>query len=79
MIAAAHRRVALLQKPLVADGLRLRVLDGDVAALAKAMADLSVAAHELRGQVASIDVNPLAVLPAGKGVRVVDAVVQRGN
>src|SRR5215212_5679778 len=34
MIAPAHRRVAFRQQPLVAYGLRLGVLDGDVTALA---------------------------------------------
>lgn len=51
---------------------------GDVRALARAVADLSQVAHELRGRLASIDINPLAVLREGKGVRMVDAVVMAG-
>jgi hypothetical protein len=49
----------------------------DVRALAAAMAALSRAAHELSGRIGAIDLNPVAVLPAGQGVRVLDALVER--
>lgn len=48
----------------------------DVRALAAAMAALSRAAHELSGRIRAIDLNPIAVLPEGRGVRVLDALVE---
>lgn len=49
----------------------------DVRALASAMAALSRAAHELSGRFRAIDLNPVAVLPEGRGVRVLDALLER--
>jgi acetyltransferase len=50
----------------------------DLAALADAISRFSWLATELGGEIEEIDVNPLAVLPSGQGVRVLDAlVVQR--
>ncbi len=48
---------------------------GDEAALARALTALSrfIAAHA--GEIAEIDLNPVVVLPKGKGLRVVDALV----
>jgi acyl-CoA synthetase (NDP forming) len=58
------------------DGARGRP-KADVRALAAAMAALSRAAHELSGHVRAIDMNPVAVLPTGHGLRVLDALVER--
>jgi acyl-CoA synthetase (NDP forming) len=48
----------------------------DVDALALAVSNLSLLAASHAGQIASIEVNPLKVLPAGNGVVALDAVVQ---
>ena len=48
----------------------------DVDALALAISNLSLLAASHAGQIASIEVNPLKVLTAGKGVVALDAVVQ---
>jgi acyl-CoA synthetase (NDP forming) len=58
------------------DGARGRP-KADLRALAAAMAALSRAAHELSGRFRAIDLNPVAVLPEGQGVRVLDALVER--
>ena len=47
----------------------------DVEALAAAIERLSWLAHDLGDRIVELDVNPLAVLPRGEGVRVVDALV----
>ncbi|MGC5198726.1 acetate--CoA ligase family protein, partial [Aphanothece microscopica] len=49
----------------------------DVAALADAIARFSWLAADLADEIEEIDVNPLAVLPDGQGVRVLDALVLR--
>ena len=60
MVALADRRIALLQQPLVADGLRLGVLDRDMPALPLVAVELrrvgfaAQDAHELVGKVESI-------------------------
>jgi hypothetical protein len=43
----------------------------------RALAGLSRAAHDLSGRVRAIDLNPVAVLPEGHGVRVLDAQLER--
>ena len=60
-----------------------KVLDGargrpkaDVTALADAILRLSALALDLRGEVAELDVNPLFVLPDGKGVKAGDALIK---
>ena len=60
-----------------------KVLDGargrpkaDVEALADAVLRLSALAIDLRGEVAELDVNPLFVLPAGRGVKAGDALIK---
>lgn len=60
-----------------------KLLDGyrggpryDVDALAKAISDLSVLAATHPDQIATIEVNPLIVRPAGQGVVALDAVVE---
>jgi acetyltransferase len=47
----------------------------DVAALAELIAQLSLLAARLRGDVAEIEVNPVLVHPEGRGVTIVDALV----
>jgi acetyltransferase len=49
----------------------------DIPALTDAIARFSWLAADLGGELAEVDVNPLAVLPAGQGVRVLDALVVR--
>ncbi|NDG50391.1 MAG: hypothetical protein EBY30_15475 [Rhodospirillales bacterium] len=49
----------------------------DIAALADAMVRLSWLAHDHGAARLEIDVNPLVVLPAGQGVRVLDSLVLR--
>ncbi len=48
---------------------------GDVEALADAVMRLSRLASELEDEVCEVDINPALVLPAGKGVIAVDALV----
>lgn len=45
----------------------------DVDALATTLASISQMAVQLEGQLAELDINPLMVLPAGRGVKAVDA------
>ena len=47
----------------------------DVGALAGALSLISAYADRFRGELDSIDINPLIVLPEGKGVVAVDALV----
>jgi acetyltransferase len=51
-------------------------LAADVEALAEALVRLSQLALDLGDLVAAVDINPLMVLPAGQGVRAVDALVE---
>jgi hypothetical protein len=43
----------------------------------RALAGLSRAAHDLSGRIRAIDLNPVAVLPEGHGVRALDALLER--
>ena len=45
----------------------------DVAALADVLVNVSRMAAQLEGTLAELDINPLMVLPAGQGVKAVDA------
>jgi acetyltransferase len=47
----------------------------DIEALTQALVHISHLAVQLDGQVAELDINPLLVLPAGRGVKAVDALV----
>src|SRR3546814_10810721 len=52
--------------------------DADVAAAARAIATLSALAAANADTVETIEINPLRVLPAGKGVLALDAVLETG-
>jgi hypothetical protein len=47
----------------------------DLEALEDTLARASYLAIHLEGQLAELDINPLMVLPAGQGVKAVDALV----
>ena len=47
----------------------------DVEALADAIVRVSHLAFELRNEIAAVDVNPLMVLPMGRGVLAADALI----
>ena len=48
---------------------------GDVEALADTLVRVSHLAMHFEGRLAELDINPLMVLPAGQGVKAVDALV----
>ena len=48
---------------------------GDVQALARAMVGLGLLARDLSDVVAEADINPLMVLPAGRGVVALDGLI----
>jgi acetyltransferase len=48
---------------------------GDIDALADTLVSVSQLAVHLQGEVSELDINPLMVLPAGRGVKAVDALV----
>lgn len=48
---------------------------GDIEALTRALVQLSHMAVHLDGTLAELDINPLMVLPEGKGVKAVDGLV----
>lgn len=72
--AEAHRALRELKAYRILTGFRGRPL-GDVKALADAMARLSRLACELEQEIKEVDVNPVLVLPAGRGVIAVDGLV----
>jgi acetyltransferase len=51
----------------------------DIDALCAAISNLSWLAHDFREQVREIDLNPIVVLPEGKGIRIVDALITLAN
>ncbi|MBM3374060.1 MAG: acetyl-CoA synthetase, partial [Betaproteobacteria bacterium] len=48
----------------------------DVDALVDALVKVSALAEDLKGQVAELDINPLIVLPQGRGVKAADALIR---
>lgn len=70
----ARDMVAELRSAAVFNGVRGRPAL-DVEALADCVERLSWLAADLGGRIAELDINPLRVLPAGQGARVVDALV----
>ena len=63
-----------------------RILEGfrgrpkaDTEALVRVLVQIGQMATDLRDLLISLDLNPLMVLPEGKGVRVVDVVMEAGN
>lgn len=52
---------------------------GDAPAAARAIAALSRLAADLRDEIAEVEVNPLAVLEAGRGVSALDCLIVRGR
>ena len=48
---------------------------GDIDALADTLVSVSQLAVHLQGEVSELDINPLMVLPSGRGVKAVDALV----
>ena len=49
----------------------------DIAAVVDTIVRLSWFAHDLAGEIAELDLNPLLVLQAGRGVRILDALIVR--
>ena len=49
----------------------------DIDALAEALVQVSRMAAQLEGSLAELDINPLVALPAGQGVKAVDALAVR--
>jgi len=72
--AEARRALRELKGYRILTGFRGRPA-GDIDALAEAMVNLSRLAAELEGDVREVDLNPVLVLPAGRGVVAVDALV----
>lgn len=72
--ADARRMLGELRGARLLHGFRGRP-PGDVAAVSRALVALARLAADLEGTVAEVDVNPLLVLPAGRGALGVDALV----
>jgi acetyltransferase len=80
-IAPADAREMIAEVPgmqRILGGYRRRPA-ADVDALIDALCRLSHAAISAGGLLAEVDINPLAVLPKGQGVKVLDALVVAGN
>lgn len=70
----AHALLDELRGRRILDGLRGRP-PADVVSVCETLCRLGRLAVDLEGRIAEVDVNPLFVLPAGKGVRAADALV----
>jgi len=74
-LAEAHAMLAELRGSARLRGTRGRPA-ADVDALARAVVSLSELAAGLPGEVASVEINPLLVLPAGAGVLMLDVAIE---
>lgn len=74
-LSEAHEMIREIRAFPILDGARGRP-KADVDALADAIVRLAALALDLEGQVAEIDINPLFVLPAGRGVVAGDALIK---
>ncbi|MBM3224209.1 MAG: CoA-binding protein, partial [Candidatus Tectomicrobia bacterium] len=72
--AEAQAMLADVQGARLLHGFRGRP-EADSAALVQALMQISHLAMQLDGRLAELDINPLLVLPAGRGVKAVDALV----
>jgi acyl-CoA synthetase (NDP forming) len=72
--AEAHEMIAETRGATLLRGYRGRIA-ADVEALADVICRLSHLASDLGKELAAIDINPLMVMPAGRGVVAVDALV----
>src|SRR3989475_4907786 len=72
--AEAHTMLSDVKGARVLHGFRGRPA-ADVEALTQALVHVSHLAIQLDGRLAELDINPLLVLPAGRGVKAVDALV----
>ena len=73
-LAEAYAMIADVKGARVLQGFRGRPA-ADVNALAETLVRVSHLAVHLEGRLAELDINPLMVLPAGRGVKAVDALV----
>jgi acyl-CoA synthetase (NDP forming) len=74
-LSEAHAMLRELRAFPILDGARGRP-KADVEALAQAIVRLSALAVDLGDALAELDINPLFVLPAGRGVRAGDALIR---
>ncbi|HEV7802158.1 MAG TPA: acetate--CoA ligase family protein [Burkholderiales bacterium] len=70
----AHAMIAEVKGAKLLRGFRGKP-PADVDALAEVLVHVSQMAVQLQGRLAELDINPLMVLPAGQGVKAVDALV----
>ncbi|MEO5691800.1 MAG: acetate--CoA ligase family protein [Usitatibacter sp.] len=73
-LEAAHEMINSIRGVAVLTGARGRA-PADVDALANAIVAVSQLLEDHGSQIAELDINPLVVLPKGRGVRVVDALI----
>jgi hypothetical protein len=75
-LAEAHTMIKQLKGRRILDGIR-GAPPGDIDALAGAIVRLSLFAAAHADEIASVDINPFAVLPRGRGAMALDAVILR--
>ncbi|MES3003550.1 MAG: acetate--CoA ligase family protein [Pseudomonadota bacterium] len=71
-LAEAHEMIAEVKGSKRLTGFRGSA-PADIDALAQTLVDVSRMAVQLKGRLAELDINPLLVLPKGRGVKAVDA------